>query len=110
MTKQRLGRASAVGIRSSAEARRLSSAAAADASRSVDKVGASGHVACEDGIAAEGAAVRASAVGQHNRAQLRQSLDMKQGNSQAVHVGRADIDAELRPSAARKVVSQKVNL
>ena len=105
MTKQRIGRASAVGIRASADARRRSSAAAAGASRSVDNVGNSACLAFESTIAAEGVAARAGAVGQHNRALLRQSLDLKQGNNEV----RAEPHAESR-AAARKVVSQKVNV
>ena len=110
MTKQRIGRASAVGIRSSTDARRLSSAAVGDASRSVDHVGTSGHVAPEGATEADGAAARAGAVGQHNRALLRQSVDLKQGNSQAVRLGRAESHVEPRAAAARKVVSEKISL
>ena len=110
MTKQRISRASAVGIRSSAEARRLSSAAAADASRSMDNVGTSGQTASEGAVAAAGAAVRAGGVRQHNSALLQQSLDLKEGNSQAVHLGRAEYRTEPRAAAARKAVSQKVSL
>ena len=76
----------------------------------MDNVGASGQVASEGAVAAAGAAVRAGGVGQHNRALLRQSLDLRQGNSQAVHMGRAESCTEPRAAAARKVASQRASL
>ena len=110
MTKQRIGRASTVGVRLSSDARRLSCAAITDASDSLDGVGHSGSVS-EAATAGEGAADRAGALGQHSRALLRQSVDAKQGNSQAVHMSRAESQgAAAKSAAARKASSKTVSL
>lgn len=105
MTKQRIGRASAVGLRSSAEGRRLSCAAVADTSRSLDGVVDSGPVV--EGSQGEGG--RAVPVGQRSKA-LRQSVDLKQGKTQAVHMTGADSQVEAKAAAARKSGSKKTTL
>lgn len=101
MTKQRIGRASAVGIRSSAEARRLSSAA--DASRSLDDIANSGQEL-------EGQAGRAGPVGQGSKALLRRSVDVKQGDNQTVLMTKAESQVEGEVAAARNAGSKKGGL
>ena len=110
MTKQRIGRASAVGTRPSAEARRSSGAAVADGSRTMNMERVSGQVAGGSAVV-EGAAARAGAEGQQDRALLRQSVDLTQGRIQAVHTGRVESQGGAsKAAAAKKGVSQKVSL
>lgn len=104
MTKQRIGRASAVGVRSSAEARRIS--CAADASRSLDDVANSGQ-GLEGG---QGEAGRAVPVGPRSKALLRRSVDLKQGDNQAVPMTKAESLVEAEVAAARKAGGKKVGL
>ena len=102
MTKQRTSRASAVGVRSSAEARRLSCVA----SKFLDDVVNSGQ-----GVeASRGEAGRAVPVGQRSGPLLRRSVDLKQGNNQAVAMTKAESQVEAEVAAAQKTGSKKVSL